>query len=208
MKIEYHLHKITEEQLKEIEEIDTLLGLLTKIKTPIEGKTIFPVHQRMLNRMIHFILTENSWKPNPFIDTRSKNERFGESKGDFCNVESNKPRILVEVEFGNVASSYRDLIKFCFAHTLKSYDIGILILPMANLGKKIAITQSYEKIKNLIELGKDFINLPLIIIGIDSDSDPDSDIDFKSLDKGNILVKINKKTMDIFIKEYKTELFN
>jgi hypothetical protein len=75
---------------------------------------------------------------------------------------------------------------------------------MKNLGEQIAKTQSYEKILKLIELGKHFIHLPLVIIGIDSDSN----VDFKSFDKGNILKDINKKTMDEFIKKYEEQLFN
>ncbi len=86
------------------------------------------------------------------------------------------------------------------ADTLDSYDCGVLILPMKNLAKRIAKTQNYEKAIEEIQLGKPFLNLPILVIGVGIDEnnpsciiDIDSMIDWETIKTKNLLIDFAKK---------------
>lgn len=73
----------------------------------------------------------------------------------------------IEVEFGNVASSYRNYFKFqlSFAHGLT--DVCVLILPSYDLSNRIdSGVSNYEKAVREIPQAKLSVTVPIYVIGL------------------------------------------
>ena len=117
--------------------------------------------------MIDHAFVERGWNSQPWVDTSK--DRKSSQKGDFSIQTDCGLNILVEVEFGNVASTFRDLYKFNLAYSTESYDCGIFILPDKDLAKRVDTIQNVDGARTLIEDARDSINLPLVLIGVGFD---------------------------------------
>ena len=151
-------------------EYNQLIEALRTIKIPIcDGfkRKPYDVKQGLLNSMIDHAFVQRGWTPQPWVDT-SKGRKSSQ-KGDFSIKTECGLKVLVEVEFGNVASTFRDLYKFNLAYSTESYDCGIFILPDKELARRIDTIQNVSGAKSLIEDARDSINLPLVLIGVGFD---------------------------------------
>lgn len=160
--------------LGEAEEFAEIISCLESMKTPHmkdAWRDPYDVSQTLLNSMLDYKLEEMGWEVQPRIDAERKTQ--SNMKGDFSKTTRDGLRIYVEVEFGNVASMFRDLYKFNLAYSLNSYDCGIFVLPGKKLSKRIDTVQDLTKAKQLIIDGRDFINIPLVLVGIESDHEVD-----------------------------------
>ena len=167
-------HRFGDKILGDSKEYQEILSGLKSVPVPVcKGfkRKPFDVKQGLLNSMIDYVFKKQGWESQPYIDTRFN--RQSSQRGDFARVTSEKIKIFVEVEFGNVASSFRDFYKFNLAYSLDTYDCGIFILPEKKLGRRIDTIQSFEGAKRLIQEARDFINLPLILIGVGIDKELD-----------------------------------
>ena len=59
------------------------------------------------------------------------------------------------------------------AYSLDTYDCGIFILPDKKLASRIDSVQNFEGAKELIQEARNFINLPLVVIGVGIDKELD-----------------------------------
>lgn len=167
-------HRFGDKIVGESPEIKELIAGLKSIRLPTcvgFKRPPFDVKQGLLNKMIEFVFNNYGWANQPYIDTREKRE--SSQRGDFSKKTKDGINIFVEVEFGNIASSFRDLYKFNLAYSLDTYDCGVFIIPMSDLARRIDTIQSFEGAKQIITEGRNFINLPLILIGIDSNPSDD-----------------------------------
>lgn len=86
------------------------------------------------------------------------------------NIQKNELDILLEVEFGNSASAFRDLWKFLMAHSLEMLDIGILIVPKSSLAHKMSSgIITYERLLFELGLAKHTYPVPVWLIGVEMD---------------------------------------
>jgi len=187
-------HRFADRILNGVEEYDEIITGLKSIPTPVcEGfkRKPYDVKQGLLNTMIDYTFEKSGWETQPYIDTREN--RKSSQKGDFAKTTKEGIKIFVEVEFGNVASTFRDFYKFNLAYSLDTYDCGIFILPDQPLARRIDTIQNFKGAKKLVQEARDFINLPLIIIGIGAG---------KEIDLLSIVNDVN------YWKTYKTEDFN
>jgi HAMP domain-containing protein len=200
-------HRFGDRILNDSPEIEELKSGLESIRLPIcvgFKRAPFDVKQGLLNKMIDFVFVTDGWVNQPYIDTRDVRE--SSQQGDFSKTTADGIKIFVEVEFGNIASSFRDLYKFNLAYSLDTYDCGVFILPMRNLAKRIDTIQSFEGAKKLISEARNFINLPLILIGIDSD--PVTDLNLLEIrDDVNYWKTYKVSDFDEFILEHRDLLF-
>ena len=156
--------------LKDSKEFSDILKVLQNVRIPIcpgFKRPPYDVKQGLLNAMIDYAFAKLGWEPQPYIDTRLARE--SSQKGDFCKRTSTGLNVLVEVEFGNVASTFRDLYKFNLAYSLETYDCGVFILPEKELAKRIDTVQNVDGAKKLIHDAREFMNLPLVLIGVGFD---------------------------------------
>ena len=150
--------------------MNELLEALKSIRIPIcpgFKRPPFDVKQGLLNSMIDSSFEKLGWETQPYIDTRTNRE--SSQKGDFAKTTECGIKVLVEVEFGNVASTFRDLYKFNLAYSLDSYDCAIFILPEKALAKRIDTIQHFDGAKRLIEDAREFMNIPILLIGVGFD---------------------------------------
>ena len=156
--------------LEDTKELKNLLEALEEIRIPIcpgFKRPPFDVKQGLLNSMIDTSFEKLGWNTQPYIDTRKNRE--SSQKGDFAKTTPCGLNVLVEVEFGNVASTFRDLYKFNLAYSLDSYDCAIFILPEKALAKRIDTIQHFEGAKKLIKDAREFMNMPILLIGVGFD---------------------------------------
>lgn len=126
--------------------------------------SIFPVSQRGLNKQLKESFKKHAWKGEPIAvgKTGGFSEKLG-LKGDFV-----KDGVFVEVEFGNVASLSRDLLKFQIANRAEQGELGVLITATRRFAKfmdqGIATFEAAQALLPAMRLG---IQMPIWIIGIE-----------------------------------------
>jgi hypothetical protein len=108
--------------------------------------------------------------PDEFVDSlRGDYRKSFVKQGSDDNKESFT--LQIEVEMGNIASSYRNYFKFQLSYAHKMADIAILILPCDKLSKRIdSGVASFEKTKREIPSADLSITVPTLVIGL-SDED-------------------------------------
>lgn len=78
--------------------------------------------------------------------------------------------IQIEVEFGNVASSYRNYFKFQLSFANGLTDICVLILPSQHLCTRIdSGVSNFEKVCREIPSAKLSVTVPILVIGLFDD---------------------------------------
>jgi hypothetical protein len=200
-------HRFGDKILYDSPEIEELKTGIESLRLPVCAgykRDGLDVKQGLLNRMIDHVLVTSDWFKQPYVDSRV--ERESNLKGDFSKTTTDGIKIFVEVEFGNAASSFRDLYKFNLAYSLDTYDCGVFILPMKKLAKRIDTAQPFESAKLKISEGRQFINLPLILIGIDSDPETELNL-LEVINDVNYWKTYKDSDFDEFILEHRTLLF-
>lgn len=82
-----------------------------------------------------------------------------------------KERVQVEVQFGNAARFYADVMKFQLAYLQDQIDLGVEILPRLGFAKLMGSNlANYERAIREIDRFKFAITLPLWIIGVEPES--------------------------------------
>jgi hypothetical protein len=132
----------------------------------VKALQMFPISQTRINEAFRKALrNDRGWRKDPFALEDQHGVPILRLKGDFTKL-----RVLVEVEFGNVASLYRDLTKFHLAALARAFDVGVLIVPIAKLAsftdQGIA---TFELIERMARYLPSVVALPLLVLGVDTD---------------------------------------
>jgi hypothetical protein len=105
------------------------------------------------------------WQHHPL----ATNIKGSSLKADF-RKQFNDLTIQVEVQFGNAARWYSDIFKFQAAYSQKLIQLGLSILPMSRLGKRIdSNIVSFERAKKELPSAELSITLPILLIGLEVD---------------------------------------
>ncbi|WMJ86975.1 BglII/BstYI family type II restriction endonuclease [Anaerocolumna sp. MB42-C2] len=128
------------------------------------------VIQQVMNTYFKVAFLQRGWEDEPLAtpednedvlrsDFRKKFERRNEDSG---------PIILqIEVEFGNIASAYRNYFKFQLSYSYGLTDVCILILPSQHLSTRIdSGVANFEKALREIPAAKLSITVPILIVGL------------------------------------------
>ena len=131
------------------------------------------VVQQIMNTYFKLRFVGDDWKSeehvSPEVDEMGVkiDERL---RADFFKVFKSGDksiRVLVEVEFGNVASSYRDYFKFQLSYAHSMSDIGIIILPTNHLcGRIDSAVANFEKAGRELKYARLTTTVPLLVIGL------------------------------------------
>lgn len=192
-------HKCCKEALNEIIEICSKCPLpLFKNKSKSQPK--LDIVQQIINTYFKIVFEENNWELEPLA---TPNDNKDSLRSDFRKVfkkevtkdDKDSFTLQIEVEMGNIASSYRNYFKFQLSYSYKLTDIAILILPCDSLSKRIdSGVASFEKTVREIPSADLSITVPILVIGLD-------DTNVKEID-------VSKYTKDMNIikdKKYKDE---
>jgi hypothetical protein len=125
---------------------------------------LMPVDQAAMNGRIRGALSRRGWKAEPYIlIDREGNPIDTRLRGDF-----EKSGVFVEVEFGNVASFYRDLFKFHIAGTTGAAKVGVIVVATDALARLFDQGQArFEQAVSMLPYMRAGVQLPTAIIGID-----------------------------------------
>jgi Restriction endonuclease BglII len=123
-----------------------------------------PVDQAAMNSQIRRALAALHWQAEPYIlidrEGRPIDTRL---RGDF-----EKSGVFVEVEFGNVASFYRDLFKFHIAGTTGAAKVGVIVVATDALARLFDQGQArFEQAVSMLPYMRAGVQLPTALIGLD-----------------------------------------
>jgi hypothetical protein len=136
----------------------------TKQKGGVRAERLLPIHQARWNDAIKAALQNRGWESQP-LAAGSSDEQAGEALlvGDFV-----KNGIFVEVEFGNAASYFRDLLKFEIANKHHQADVAVLVCARKRTAEHFdSGTTTYESIRRNIEPYLSVLRCPILFVGLD-----------------------------------------
>lgn len=129
---------------------------------------LFPIDQDGLNKAIAVELRNLGWSSEPIAAAGlTVPTSFAGSGllGDFV-----KGKVFVEVEFGNVASMYRDVFKFQIANRSGAGDVGVLVagtqLTMKFCDQGVTTFEAAERMLPYLGIG---IQMPIWVVGLEPD---------------------------------------
>ncbi len=128
------------------------------------------VLQQVMNSFFKLRFMSLGWEPEP-LATPTDNEDalrsdfrkkfYDQTTGEYLVT------LQIEVEFGNVASSYRNYFKFQLSYSYDMTDICILVVPSQHLSVRIdSGVSNYEKTLREIPSAKLSITVPTLVVGL------------------------------------------
>lgn len=138
------------------------------------------VVQQIINTYFKIMFSpQNNWEHEPHVSPQNLEDTLrADFKKSFTyplvNSVGEYPRITtqIEVEMGNIASSYRNYFKFQLSFSHQLSDIGIIILPCDSISRRIdSGVASFEKTVREIPSANLSITVPILVIGLDYSDD-------------------------------------
>lgn len=169
------------------EALDELLEICNKCPLPVyknksKSQPKLDVVQQIINTYFKIAFESNDWEAEPLVTPDNNDDSL---RGDFrksfkkqISKDNNENITLqVEVEMGNIASSYRNYFKFQLSYSYKLADFAVLILPCDILSKRIdSGVASFEKTVREIPSADLSITVPILVIGLDDTNVKEIDI--------------------------------
>lgn len=125
------------------------------------------VVQQIMNTYFKLQFTALGWGAEPLATPIDNEDAL---RADFRKIfgEGNdKITLQIEVEFGNVASSYRNYFKFQLSFSYDLTDICVLIVPSSELANRIdSGVANFEKAIREIPQAKLSVTVPTLVIGL------------------------------------------
>jgi len=158
---------------------------LPRYKNKSKSQPKLDIVQQVINTYFRLAFTDIGWEEEPYVSPKDKKDSL---RGDFrkkfvkkiTSTEDKTITLQIEVEMGNIASSYRNYFKFQLSYGYNLTNLGILILPCDNLSKRIdSGVASFEKTVREIPSADLSITVPILVIGL-NDSGVE-EIDIKSI---------------------------
>ncbi len=206
MKIETFSYRYSQEILEHEcckEALDEIIEICSKCPLPVyknksKNQPKLDVVQQIINTYFSLAFEERQWESEPLVTPDEFEDSLrGDFRKSFTKQDSNDNNdsftLQIEVEMGNIASSYRNYFKFQLSYAHKMADIAILILPCDNLSRRIdSGVASFEKTKREIPSADLSITVPTLVIGL-SDEDV-TEINIRNFTTDIEVVKGQKKT--------------
>lgn len=199
MNLKFYSHKFAEHILTHkdfIEVFNEICWICKNTPIPVyknksKNQKRLDVVQQIMDTYLNKQFKTLGWDVNKSIPIKDDYVKFDYLKEIY--KDELRCSLQIEVEFGNVASIYRDYFKLQLSNLNQLCDIGIMIIPTETLSKRIdSGVASFEKTVKEIQSGNLLFNFPLLIVGLDSEGSEEWDIkeiesDLKLLqNKGNI----------------------
>jgi len=128
------------------------------------SNVLLPIDQSAMNERIDAALVHLGWTRQPWILV----DRDGQPIDTHLRGDFEKNGVFVEIEFGNVASLYRDLFKFHIAGTSGAAEVGIIVVATAQLAAFFDQGQAtWEQATGLLPYMRAGLQLPTAIVGLD-----------------------------------------
>jgi len=134
-----------------------------KVKPKIrirDGRTVakLTIDQARTNKVFEQEFTAKDWTLRPQIVSHAESRLAADFK---------KGVIQVEVQFGNMAWWYTDVFKFLLSYATDDIKIGVLIVPMQSVSRRIDENVVYfERVVRELPHAKMAITIPIWVIGV------------------------------------------
>lgn len=182
---------------------DELLNICSKCPLPVyknksKSQSKLDVVQQMINTYFKIAFEKAGWEEEPLVTPKGNDDSLrGDFRKTFTKIidhgEIKEIILQIEVEMGNIASSYRNYFKFQLSYAHNLANVAILILPCDKLSKRIdSGVASYEKTVREIPSAKLSITVPILVIGLDDENTVEIDISALTKDM-NIIKGARKK---------------
>jgi hypothetical protein len=128
------------------------------------ANVLMPISQTLMNERIKDALRPLGWTREPYILDREGRPVDKQQRGDFL-----KSDVFVEVEFGNVASFYRDLFKFHLAGTTGAAEVAVIVVATERTARFFdQNVATYELAVQRLPHIRAAINIPLAVLGVEA----------------------------------------
>lgn len=128
------------------------------------------VVQQVMNTYFRLRFVSLGWQPEPLAAPDNTEDALrSDFRKSFIDEESGEVLVTlqIEVEFGNVASSYRNYFKFQLSFSYGLTDICVLIVPSYRVANRIDTgVSNFEKILREIPAAKLSVTVPVLVIGL------------------------------------------
>lgn len=181
MKLTFHSHLGASHLLHSSGILEEIATVLRKLPTPVwpgksEANADYEVVQQMVNSLIEHELLKKGWLSQPKVVASSSAyyaDFWKQAKAPWAmrGLPEQNVRALCEIQFGNVGRLGMDNEKFRIGFQEDRADVGIQVVPMAALAKRVdRSVANFEKTKSLIEkLGRGSLQVPVLVIGLDAE---------------------------------------
>ncbi|HWT61377.1 MAG TPA: BglII/BstYI family type II restriction endonuclease [Ochrobactrum sp.] len=110
---------------------------------------------------------DRGWLYHPLATAIQNSRLAADFRKTFPNIT-----VQAEVQLGNMSRWYSDIFKLQTAYSQSLVNLGLSIVPMGNLGKRIdSNIVSYERVVRELPSADLSITLPILVIGIEPDED-------------------------------------
>lgn len=134
--------------------------------------------QQIMNSYFEVAFKDNDWEIEPLASPTKYDDAL---RADFRKTyfgSSGNLTLQIEVEFGNVSSSYRNYFKFQLSYANNLADIGILIVPSQHLSNRIDTgVANFEKTVRELPSSKLSTTVPILVIGLFDINDDGSPVE-------------------------------
>lgn len=154
------------------------------------------VIQQLMNSYFLKQFENLGWETEPLATPDNYEDALrSDFRKTFFDEKNNKLiTIQIEVEFGNVASSYRNYFKFQLSFANALTDICILIVPSQHLSVRIdSGVSNFEKACREIPSAKLSLTVPVLVIGLFEDVE--SEWNVKEIEKNFKILKGSSKNI-------------
>lgn len=125
------------------------------------------VVQQIMNTYFRLQFTKLKWISEPLATPINNEDALRADFRKSFGIGADEITLQIEVEFGNVASSYRNYFKFQLSFSYGLADLCVLIVPSSELANRIdSGVANYEKVIREIPQAKLSITVPTLVIGL------------------------------------------
>lgn len=130
----------------------------------VSAHRLLPIDQPCWNEAIKVALKGRGWTSQPLaVGTSASSSEGAQLVGDFT-----KGKVFVEVEFGNSASYFRDLLKFEIANKTGSAEVAVLVTATKRTADHFdSGVATFESIRQNIEPFLFVLRCPILFVGLD-----------------------------------------
>lgn len=183
---------------------DELLSVCNNCPIPVySGKSqkqpSNDVVQQIMNTYFKLQFTRLGWTAEPLVTPTNNQD---ELRADFRKTfgkRDDKITLQTEVEFGNMASSYRNYFKFQLSFSYDLTDICVLIVPSSKLANRIdSGVANYQKTIREIPQAKLSVTVPTLVIGLFDKDTNGNDLPIWDLRQAGISLDVAQNKNDKF----------
>lgn len=125
------------------------------------------VVQQIMNTYFKLQFKALGWEAEPLATPIDNEDALRADFRKTFGEGNDKITLQIEVEFGNVASSYRNYFKFQLSFSYDLTDICVLIVPSSELANRIdSGVANFEKAIREIPQAKLSVTVPTLVIGL------------------------------------------